>query len=95
MKSDSRAQQREQERLLATICQTLKDEHEAKQQRLQKDTTQVWERQKEDIWLVVQRRKKADPVRFVVAGKTEAGDAAGTGREWATKSDARRKREQL
>lgn len=53
MESDGCAQQRELEGLLAAVCQTLKEEHEAKQQRLQKDTTQVQERQEGDIWLVV------------------------------------------
>lgn len=37
MEGDSCAQQREQEALLATV----KEEHKAKQQRLQKDMTQV------------------------------------------------------
>lgn len=46
MESDSRAQKREQESLLAAVCQTLKEEHKAKCQRLQKDMTQVWETQK-------------------------------------------------
>lgn len=46
MESDSCARQREQESLLAAVCQTLKEEHEAKYQRLQKDTTQVQETQK-------------------------------------------------
>ncbi|XP_029685433.1 myosin-2 isoform X2 [Takifugu rubripes] len=40
MKRDSCARQREQESLLAAVCQTLKEEHEAKYQRLQKDVTQ-------------------------------------------------------
>lgn len=44
MESDSRAQQREQETLLAAVCQTLKEEHMAKQ----KDVTQVEETQKVD-----------------------------------------------
>lgn len=46
MESDSRVQKREQESLLAAVCQTLKEEHKAKYQRLQKDMTQVWETQK-------------------------------------------------
>lgn len=44
MESDSRAQQREQETLLAAVCQTLKEEHKAKQ----KGVTQVIETQKVD-----------------------------------------------
>lgn len=47
--SDSCAQQREQESLLAAICQTLKEEHQAKHQRLQKDTAQVHETQKANM----------------------------------------------
>lgn len=43
MESESCAQQRAQESLLAAVCQTLKEEHKAKLQRLQKDTTQVQE----------------------------------------------------
>lgn len=46
MESDSCAQQREQESLLVAVCQTLKEEHEAKYQRLQEDMTQVQETQK-------------------------------------------------
>lgn len=43
MKSDSCARQREQESLLTAVCQTLKEEHEAKCQRLQEDMSQVQE----------------------------------------------------
>lgn len=46
MESDSCARRREQESLLAAVCQTLKEEHRAKYQRLQKDMTQVQETQK-------------------------------------------------
>lgn len=46
MKCDSRARQREQESLQVAVCQTLKEEHEAKYQRLQEDMTQVQEAQK-------------------------------------------------
>lgn len=44
MKRDSCARQREQESLLAAVCQTLKEEHEATYQRLQNDVTQVQKR---------------------------------------------------
>lgn len=93
---DGCARQREQESLLAAVCQTLREEHEAKYQRLQEDWTQVQETQKKARW-GAQCGSKADPVEFVVAGNTEGGAAAGSGTEGdrAPPQDARREGEQL
>lgn len=45
MESDGRARQRQQQSLLAAVCQTLEEEQEAKYQRLQEDVTQVQQTQ--------------------------------------------------
>lgn len=43
LESESCAQQREQESLLAVICKSLKEEHQAELQKLQRQMAQVQE----------------------------------------------------
>lgn len=103
MESDSCAQQREQESLLAVICKSLKEEHQAELQKLQRQMAQVQEKQEsknlqahKETWCCI----KADMVRSVVTGESEsssaarAGGSAGTQRGRPAPDDAGGKREQ-
>lgn len=73
------AQKRQQECLLAVICKSLKEEHQAELQGLQKNVAQVQSPSFADkeVWCC----GKADTVWSVVTGQTEGGAAAGAGRE--------------
>ncbi len=49
LESESCAQQREQESLLAVICKSLKEEHQAELQKSQRQMAQVQEKQQKAI----------------------------------------------
>lgn len=49
MERDSCAQQREQESVLAVVCKSLKEEHQAELQKLQKQMTQVQKKKKNNF----------------------------------------------
>lgn len=55
MESESCAQQREQESLLAVICKSLKEEHQAEQKKLQRQMAQVQENHRKQSFAVTQR----------------------------------------
>lgn len=83
MERERCAQQRNQESLLAAICKSLKDEHQAELQRSQRQMAQVQKNQERNpfqthgvMWLL----RKADLVCSVVTAESEDSAAAREGR---------------
>ncbi|XP_076587924.1 uncharacterized protein LOC143321450 isoform X2 [Chaetodon auriga] len=70
LESESRAQQREQESLLAVICKSLKEEHQAELQKLQRQMAQESQRAALRLEQTVQlAEKEADALRVMLEEK--------------------------
>ncbi|XP_070821299.1 trichohyalin [Chaetodon trifascialis] len=70
LESESRAQQREQESLLAVICKSLKEEHQAELQKLQRQMSQESQRAALRLEQTVQlAEKEADALRVMLEEK--------------------------
>lgn len=81
LESDCCAQQREQESVLAAICKSLKDEHQAELRKLQRQMTQVREnlRKQSSADKEMSFCTKVDMLWSVVPGQPEGGAAARAG----------------